>query len=653
VKNEREYKISRVVARPRFPRWRGRLRAARLESSRNGLFCRAVLIALAVAACTKDPVIDQRVVTLYTLEDPPNAITPSSCLVPADAYALYSGAGDFQPDPNAQLVGHPLNATSPLLSLPPTTQQLTLDVTSGSNQWRGYGILPATGDIAVLLWAAGHECELRPTVDEREGGTLTPYDDRHVLIAGGVGQPSFIADLSNGNVTALTTAQDIGAQRTFATATAYSGGVVVSGGEVGNVPQNSVALFDAQSGTFSGVSIALAVSRANHAATRLVNGNVVLVGGGTSSSTLYQSLEVIDLAHQRATQFGVDILKTARANPIALTLTSGEVLVAAGNDSDGDPVGSVEWFSKDASQNIDQVTIPVAASHHEAFVALPAGGALGVISQDTSGVTTTWLITSDHHIQQGASLAAVPPGSNIRLFSGANGAPLLWTGSNWFRWSPWTGAFVPFSEATSTDGSTLANGPSEVAVTASPDPGLALWLENNQGVTAGKIVGLRFDSRGAYSTDTETLLSGNTTSIAPDRLPGSDLSFATAQANDPGTGLALGAGAQAVIADANYLDFTLDFDSGELELPTIFLRDDSGNDLTIGTDSSSSCVIDQANHLHVVRSGGSVSVTLDSSAPITCGPSLDASARLTIGFRGPNPPSKVSARVRNVVVVRN
>ncbi len=614
MNSERQYEVSRVVAPPRFP-----------GVARSGLFCRAVLIGLALTACTKDPVIDQRVVTLYTLEDPPNAITSGACLVPTSAYAQYSAAGDFQPDPDSPpQSGLSLTEIDPVLSaIPAATKQLTLDVLLAPNQWRGYGIIPPTGDIAVLLWAAGHECELKPSVDARPGGTITPYDDRHALIAGGIGVPSFIADLSNGSVTALTTSQDIGAQRTFATATAYSGGVVVAGGEVGNVPQNSVALFDAQSGTFSGVSFALAVSRANHAATRLVDGNVVLVGGGTGQTTLYPSLEVIDFAHQRGTQFGVDVLKVARANPTALTLTNGEVLVAGGTGSDGNPVGSVEWFSKDVSQNIGQA--PIASSHHESFVALPAGGALGVVSPDASGVTTTWVITSDHQIQQGASLAAVPPGSNIRLFSGANGAPLLWTGSNWFRWSPWTGAFVPFQDATSIDGSTLANGPSEEAVTTSPDPGLALWLENTQGVTAGKIVGLRFDSRGAYSTDAETLLSGNTTSIAPDRLPGSDLSFDTAQANDPATGLGLGVGAQAVIADANYLDFSLDFDSGELELPTIFLRDDSGNDLTIGIDDGQvTCTVPDSGHWHVTRSGGTISVTVSSGATTTCASPISA-----------------------------
>jgi hypothetical protein len=620
------------------------------------LFCRAVLIALAFAACTKDPVIDQRVVTLYTLEDPPDAITPPSCAVPTSAYAFYEAAGDFELDPNAPPnPGHLLSAINPTLSeIPASTRQLTLEVSvDDTNRWRGYGLIPTTGDIAELLWPAGHECELRPSVDARLGGTITPYDDRHVLIAGGPGQPSFVADLSNGSVTSLTTAQEIGAPRIFATASVVSGAVVIAGGEIGNAPVASAEFFDTQTGAFSGQSMDLIVPRARHGATTLVNGNVLLVGGiGAANGALDPSCELIDPVQRHATEGGVDPLMYARANPTVLLLASGEPLVIGGTDSNG-AVGYVEWFSTDGKHNTGHASI--AASQHESFVALPAGGALGVISpDDASGVTTTWVITSDRKIQQGASLAAVPPGANIRLFPGANGAPLLWTGTNWFRWSPWTGAFVSFLDATSSDGSTLANGPSVDAVTTSPDSGLALWLEN-AGVNNGKVIGLRFDSRGPYSTDAETLLSGTTTSIAPDRLPGADLSFEAAIANGPATGLALGANAQAAIADANYLNFSLDFDSGELEMPTLVLRDASGNDFSIGTDLATSCsFIDNANHLHVERNGGVVSISTNAAALSACGNPLPSSdARVTVLFRGPSARSTVQAHVRNVVVKRD
>ncbi len=606
--------------------------------------------------------IYQRVVTLYTLEDPPNAITPSSCTVPTSAYALYQASGDFEPDQDSPpQSGVLLSATSPVLSgIPAATQQLTLDVSLSPSQWRGYGILPPSGDVAISLWPAGHECDLKSTVDVRPGGTITPYDDRHVLVAGGdAGQPSFIADISNGTIAVLGASQEITTPRAFATATSFAGGVLIAGGDFGNNPQSDAEIFSSQSGSFTGDSINLGVPRALQGATLLTNGKILLVGGETNATTLYPSLEVIDPIAKHATQASLAELVTPRANPTVLTLTSGEVLVAGGVDASGNAVGSLEWFSKDATVNEIQATI--AASHHQAFVALPAGGALGVVSQDTTGPTTTWIITSDHRIQQGASLAVVPPGSNIRLFSGADGAPLLWTGSNWFRWSPWTGAFVPFLEATSADGSTLANGPSVDAVTTSPDSGLALWLENS-GAEAGKVVGLRFDSRGSYSTDVGSLLDSATPkSLAPDRLPSAtkDASGSTLTV-DAVTGLSLTNTAAVVLTDANFADFSLDLDMTATPSdtvaypPVIFLRDDSGNDYSIGVDSGAvSCAVADDVHWHVTRSGASITVTGSSSGPATCSmPS--ATSRVSIGLRGrPAPTDQVPCIARNLAVTRN
>ncbi len=612
--------------------------------------------------------IDQRVVTLYTLEDPANAVTPSSCAVPTSAFALYQAAGDFEPDQNAPpQIGIALTDMSPVLSaIPASTRQLTLDVSldAANQKWRGYQILPDTGDVAVSLWAAGHECALKSSVDARPGGTLTPYDDHHVLIAGGVGLPSFIADISNGSIVQLAHSQEIITPRAFATATTFSGGVLIAGGDYGNNAQDDAEVFDSQTGSFSANPVSLGVPRALQGATLLVNGSILLVGGETNATTLYQSLEVVDPIAKRATQAGLAELVTARANPTVLTLASGEVLVAGGVDDSQAAVGSVEWFSSDATANFGSASI--AASHHEAFVALPAGGALGVVSPDTTGITTTWIITPDHRIQQGASLAVVSPGSNIRLFSGSDGAPLLWTGSNWFRWSPWTGAFVPFSDATSADGSTLANGPSVDAVTTSPDSGLALWLEN-AGPTAGKVLGLRFDSRGDYSTDIGSLLDSNTPkSLAPDRLPSAtkDASGSTLTV-DGETGLTLTNTAAVVLADATFADFALDVDtsaapsvdpSGIAYPPVIFLRDETGADFSIGIDPADgiTCAVVADAHWHLTRSGSSITVTGSSGSSTTCATPISATSRVTIGLRGrPAPNDQEPCYARNLVVARN
>ncbi|MEO8876956.1 MAG: hypothetical protein ABI461_15290, partial [Polyangiaceae bacterium] len=412
-------------------------------------------------ACQKDAVVDQRVVTLYTLADPPKTPEPTSaCTVPTTAYALYSAAGDFQPDPSSPpQEGHLLNVANPELdAIPAVTRQLSLDVRLGADRWRGFGRVSSSGPVALSLWPIGHECELTTSVDARPGSTLTPYDDHHVLVTGGAGLASFIVDFSNGAVTQLSRTQDIDAPRSLATATAFDGGVIVAGGEAGNQPAPNAELFDAKSGSFIGDPIVLAQPRAEQGAVLLANGEVLLVGGVGADGGLFPSCVAVDPVQRHATSAGLATLQTSRANPTVLRLTSGEVLVLGGTDVAGKPISSIEWLSKDATQNTGLATLP--SSAHETFVALAGGGALAVISPDTPGPTTAFVITPDHQVQQAASISSLPPAANVRLFDGADGAPLLWTGSSWFRWSPWQAAFVSFSEATSADGTPTANGPS-------------------------------------------------------------------------------------------------------------------------------------------------------------------------------------------------
>jgi hypothetical protein len=195
-------------------------------------------------------------------------------------------------------------------------------------------------------------------------------------------------------------------------------------------------------------------------------------------------------------------------------------------------------------------------------------------------------------------------------------------------------------------------------VITSPDVGLALWLENT-GVDAGKVVGLRFDSRGPYSTDVQTLLSTDTQSIAPDRLPtgtspdasGSALTF------DSVNGLTLKKNAAVVLTDATFADFSLDLQTINGGEPQIFLRDDSGNEFTIGTDATSTCAIPSGDQLQVTRNGGSISVVSSSidggsRSSVSCGVQISATNRVTIGLRGRSSVATLSCTAHSLVVRR-
>ncbi|MEO8878562.1 MAG: hypothetical protein ABI461_23435, partial [Polyangiaceae bacterium] len=222
---------------------------------------------------------------------------------------------------------------------------------------------------------------------------------------------------------------------------------------------------------------------------------------------------------------------------------------------------------------------------------------------------------------------------------------------SWFRWSPWQAAFTPFSEATSADGTPTANGPSADAITSSADAGLAIWLENT-GINAGRVLGLRFDARGIYSTDVKTLLATDTDSIAPDRLPtgvtpdgsGSTLLF------DSEHGLTLKKNSAVVVADATFAEFSLDLDTIELGTPVVFFRDDADDDYSIGTDAASvTCAVPESVHWHIERSGKTISVTNVAGVVTHCSPPIAASARVSIGFRAHG---TADCTVRNLAIRR-
>lgn len=616
---------------------------------RSALSCGFLLLA---ASCGKDTVVDRRTVTLYTFaatSDRP------SCTVPNDAFALYAAAGDFQPDPSSPpQASVRLDAISPELSaLPATTRQLAIDAQSSDGHWRGFGPVADSGDVGVLLWPIGHDCALSRNVDARPGSTITPYDDRHVLVTGGSGLPSFVVDLSNGSSAQLAGAtQEIGVARRDASATAFGvagGGVLVAGGTSGNRAQSTAEIFDASSGAFTGKSIDLYEARSEHGATLLANGEVLLCGGIADDGGLYSSFELVDVVNARATTVVPVTLATPRRDPTMLTLATGEVMVAGGADADGKPVGTVEYFSADATTATG--TASLTASSHMAFVALPAGGALAVVSPDGAGPTEVSVLRPDHVVESAPSIASLPPDSNVRLFAGAGGAPLLWTGSTWLRWSPWTGAFVQFTETATAAGGSSANGPPadvDARVSASPDAGLALWLDD-----LGFLVGLRFDARGTYSTDVRTLLATDPQSFAPDRLPGDEVRFEAAESGDPGSGLSLAPGASAFLTDATYADFSLSFDTGKMQSPIVVLRAPGGAELTLGVDgSNASCPIADADRIRVTRRGDLVSVATDDGSFSSCG-SFAAGQRVSLGLRGRPTPNAVASKARNWVVTRD
>ena len=250
---------------------------------------------------------------------------------------------------------------------------------------------------------------------------------------------------------------------------------------------------------------------------------------------------------------------------------------------------------------------------------LEGGGALAVIAPDTPSpdFKTVWVISADGTLEPGLP---IDPQSltMVRMFAGAEGAPLVWTGAQWLRWAPWFGAFQAFDSPSDGPLSNVANG----------DSGLALWLQDR--AAAGlAVAGFRFASRTRFDTIPSPLLVTGTDFFAPDRLVGvasSPIQFGAAK------GLTLGAGASAFLTDVTIADFTLDIDV-TAAAPVVVLRDEHGVELEVG---GATCAFGQnaQKSLSIARKATLVTVSSDGAPPRACPTPLATDARVSIGLRG-------------------
>jgi hypothetical protein len=341
----------------------------------------------------------------------------------------------------------------------------------------------------------------------------------------------------------------------------------------------------------------------------------------------------VDPATRSVREQNVARLAIARRDPTVLLLASGEVLVAGGFDAADAPVPTLEWFLADVSGTSKRARDLIAGGGARAFVALQAGGALAVVappSGASAGFHSVWDIGADGSLE-----AATPIDGALTqpvLFGEAGGAPVLWTGDRWLRWQPWSGSFAALGA--------LDEMPARVSsAVASPDPGLAMWLDES----ASMLTTLRFDDRGTYSPLRGPLFLVDTADTAPDRLSGpSGASF------DASLGLVLVSGASAFVTDRTYADATIDVDAPTGEPALVVLRDAQGTELEVGGPGCSGALAaGGASSLHVHRTGSSAHWSLSTGASGTCAAGIGAQARVSIGLRCvPNASRSVARNLR-------
>jgi hypothetical protein len=589
----------------------------------------AVLAVALAAACNRDPQVTTRTVTLHA---------PKACPVSGSAFVQYFEQGDFEP--TSPTGGHLADQNGAVLTeIDPAARSLVVEVTESSSTWSGVAAVPASGDVDALVLASLTPCALSPIASSqgsRSGALVAALSGDLALVVGG-GTPTmhpatYVADLSTGTLSPLS-GPDLGGSRTGATLTSFGTGALVAGGieKATNAEKySSAAGFDQQH------PIMLSEARADQGAVVLAAGQTLLVSGvGADGVTLLATMDRVDPATDTAQEQNVAVLAVPRRSPQVLRLASGEILVAGGFDAAGAAVPAVEWFSADAS-HATRSESDLVAGVARAFVALEAGGALAVVVPPAGSAPdfpNVWVIGA-----AGAFDAATPlPGVTAPiLFGGAGGAPVLWTGDRWLRWQPWQGTFESLGVP-----DTAPSNPSTSA--ASPDPGLAVWLD----AASSAFTALRFDTRGMYSPLAGPLLVGDTRDMAPDRLAASGVA-----AFDPSTGLVLGPGASAFVTDRAYASVSIDVDAPTGEPALVVLRDELGVELELG---GLGCPLTLAragarSSLHVQRRASSVTWSIAGGGAGTCPTGVRSDARLSIGVRAPGSVSR--SVTRNLRVTR-
>ena len=582
---------------------------------------------------------------------------PVACAPDSSAYAVFQELGDF--DPATPTTGHvvgDVGATLP--EIDSAAKGLLVKATQNSSEWLGLGDVPSTGNVDVLLLPSLASCAFTTTVGARTQSVLGAIGGQRVLVVGGrgasdggVSSPStFVVPLDTGEVAAVST--DLLMPRIQATVTAFGAGGLVAGGADGaGTPLAEAEVFDPVVGGFQQQSpIFLSQARAQHGAAVLATGETLLVGGvGADGQTVLGTMEIVDPVTRTVRAENVATLAVARKSPTVLRLASGEIFVAGGVDADDNPITKIEWFKKDASQ-ASKVAQDLVAGSARTYAPLEGGGVLAVIVPPAGADATfldVWVIDADGVPSPATSLAGLQ-GQPV-LFGGAGGAPVLYvpaaaagtvpgTPARWLRWQPYVGAFGVL-------GVDIAANVGDA--TASPDPGLAMWLDPTVAM-AVSVAALRFDAVGQYSTLEGPLFLADTSDTAPDRL-----ASAGGIAFDPAAGLSLGPGASAFVTDRTYADVTIDVDAPTGESALLVLRDELGNYIEVGGTSCPGALpapgSSDSSSLHVERTGTTVVWSVAGGASGTCPSGVGQTARLSLGVRAPE---SIGSVVRNMRVTR-
>jgi Bacterial Ig-like domain (group 3)/Kelch motif len=207
------------------------------------------------------------------------------------------------------------------------------------------GALPSRAQTAAYgTWTSAGQMTA-----SRSGAAAATLQDGRILIAGGssAGVPLASAEIYNGS--SFAPAPSMSVPRTDHTiATLNDGRVIVAGGyTTGNIPTNSIEIYNPVSNTWSIVPGGLSEPRAEHTMTVMQDGRVLVAGGMGSAGQPVATLEIFDPKSNASTPVAVT-MSSPRMDHAASLLPNGAVLLAGGFDG-SNVLSSVDAFDPSTS----------------------------------------------------------------------------------------------------------------------------------------------------------------------------------------------------------------------------------------------------------------------------------------------------------------
>ncbi|HKZ46147.1 MAG TPA: kelch repeat-containing protein, partial [Thermodesulfobacteriota bacterium] len=237
------------------------------------------------------------------------------------------------------------------LTTPRTEHTATLLPDSDTMLIAGKDPLGALFTAELFDLAAGTFTQINnPLKNLRSGHTSTLLPDGKVLIIGGI-------DASD---------------------------ILLQGTEVFD-PKTAV-IFDPKTGAFNTLSNNLSIPRANHTATLLPDGKVLIIGGKNDSGVL-SSAEIFDQASQSFTSLPASLSKP-RYGHTATLLPDGSVLILGGSDG-ASILSSAEIYDPHTSAfTLSSSSLNTSRFNHTATL-LPYGEVLTTGGEDQTGILST------------------------------------------------------------------------------------------------------------------------------------------------------------------------------------------------------------------------------------------------------------------------